>query len=324
MSRVRLFALLSALLPATAIAQSGRPEGGVRIEFPTLSVSGTTESIFGYLYLPAGAGSSKKVPAMVVVHGSGGVRDTREGDYGRGLAAAGIAAFAIDTFSPRGVSETVDDQTRVTTGQMVRDAFAALAMLSQHPAVDPARIGVMGMSKGGSVAMQAADPREQESARKRLGAGRFAAHVPLYPGCSTQYRHPRMPAPMLVLIGADDDYTGVTPCAEYLERVRAGGGKAELKTYPGAVHGFDGDTSSRRHFRVNSAQNFRECVFYVEDDGKVVTKAGTPIDPTDVPAAIEIARRECMKFGATVGADARAKAQALSDILAFLKIQFAQ
>ena len=129
---------------------------------------------------------------------------------------------------------------------------------------------------------------------------------------------------MLVLIGAHDDWSGVKPCEEYLERVRAGGGKAELKTYPGAVHGFDGDTSSHRHSRLHSAQNFRECTFYIEDDGKIVSKAGTSIDIGNLPAVIEIARRECMIFGATVGADARAKAQALSDILAFLKIHFAQ
>jgi dienelactone hydrolase len=322
--RYALPILLALAPPGTVLGQSGAPVGGERVEFMSLDQRLGPEKVFGYLYLPAGASDGRKVAAMVVVHGSGGARDTREGDYGRGLSSAGIAALAIDAFSPRGVSSTVEDQSRVTTGQMIRDAFGALAFLSKHPAIDPARIGVMGMSKGGAVAMQVADPREQAEARKRMGVGGFAAHVPIYPGCSTQYRSPRMAAPMLVLIGADDDYTGVKACAEYLERIRAGGGKAELKTYPGAVHGFDGDTSTRRHFWIAAAQNFRDCVFYVEDDGRFVTRAGTPFDPNNVAATIALARRECMRQGATVGADAGAKAQALADIKAFLKTHLGQ
>jgi dienelactone hydrolase len=313
-----LAALLALLLPLAGLAQSQPPQGGTRVEFATLNASLETEGVFGYLYLPASGSPNQKLPAMVVVHGSGGARDTREGDYGRGLSEAGIAVLAIDAFTPRGITSTVEDQSRVTTGQMVRDAFAALVYLSKRPEIDSARIGIMGMSKGGSVAMQAADPREQAEARKRINAGQFAAHVPLYPGCSTQYRNPRMRAPMLVLIGADDNYTGVKPCAEYVERIRANGATVEIKTYAGAVHGFDGDTSTRRHFNIPNAQNFRDCAFFVEDDGKVITRAGTPIDLADTTAAMAVARRECMRQGATVGGDARAKAQALTDIKAFL------
>jgi dienelactone hydrolase len=202
---------------------------------------------------------------------------------------------------------------------MIRDAFAALAYLAKHPMVEPAQIAVMGMSKGGAVALQAADPREQAAVRKQLGVGVFAAHVPLYPGCNTQYRNPRMTAPMLVLIGEDDDYTGVKSCAEYVERIRASGGKIELKTYRGASHGFDGDTSTQRNFWIPTAQNFRDCAFFIEDDGRIVSRAGTVLDPINISTNIQIARRECMRLGATVGGNSTAKSQALADITAFLK-----
>lgn len=317
--RLLSVALLLLLPPAAVLAQSGPPTGGTRVEFNSLNLANAPERIFGYLYLPADAAGGKRVPAMVVVHGSGGVRDTREGDYGRSLSAAGVAVLAIDAFTPRGVSTTVDDQSRVSGGQMVRDAFAALAFLATQPAIDPARIGVMGMSKGGTVAMQSAEPREQAEARRRLGAGSFAVHVPLYPGCTSQYRNPHMAAPMLILIGADDTYTGVKSCAEYAERIRSAGGRVEFKTYPGAVHGFDGDISTLRHFHVSAAQNYSNCVYFTEDDGRVVTRAGTLLDPGNVPAATATLQRECMKLGATVGGNPGAKAQALADIKAFLK-----
>ncbi|MDW8469665.1 MAG: dienelactone hydrolase family protein [Burkholderiales bacterium] len=309
--------LCAAALAAPAFAQT--PSGGTRVEFASLDDKLAAEPIFGYLYLPREAAPGRPAPAVVLVHGSGGVRDAREGDYGRALSEAGIAVLAIDSFTPRGIASTVDDQTRLSLGQMVRDAFAAAAFLRQQPAIDPARIAVMGMSRGGAVAMRAADSREQAEARARLGVGNFKAYVALYPGCSTQYRNPRVSGPMLVLIGEDDDYTGVKTCAQYIERIRAAGANAELKTYPGAAHGFaDGDSSSLRRIHLPSAQNFRDCVFYIEDDGRLVSHAGTPIDPANPRQLMEVARRECLRQGASVGANPQAKARALADIKAFL------
>jgi dienelactone hydrolase len=279
-----------------ALAQ-GLP-GGERVEFG---------SIFGHFYAAA---ATVKSPAIVLVHGSGGVTVAREGFWASELSHAGVAALVIDSFTPRGVSTTVEDQTRVTQTQMVRDAYAALAWLAGRPEIDGARIAVMGFSKGGSVALVSSDRRTRQG-----GAG-FAAHVPFYPGCTTQYRNPQPGAPVLVLIGAEDNYTGVKTCVEYVERIRAAGGSIQLKLYPGAHHGFDGDTMNPREFFVARAQNFRDCVIYIEDDGRQVI-AGEALRSTE--HAFQIMRRECMKTGATVGANHRAKMQALQDVKAFLK-----
>jgi dienelactone hydrolase len=226
--------LASAFFSAAVLAQLG---GAQRVEFPVRTAAGTTETIFGFLFLPKDAAPGAKVPAMVVVHGSGGVTDRREGDWGRALSEVGIAVLAIDSFTPRGVRTTIEDQTRVSSQQMLRDAYGARAFLAARDTIDAQRVGVMGMSKGGSVALDAADERTQQS-------GRFAVYVPFYPGCTFQYRNPRMKGPMLMLIGANDDYTGVKTCAEYVERIRAAGASVELKVYPGAHHGFDGDTAT--------------------------------------------------------------------------------
>jgi dienelactone hydrolase len=310
-SFLRLSVLLaSALLPAAALAQLG---GAERVEFPVRTATGTTEKIFGFLFLPNDAAPGAKVPAMVVVHGSGGVTDRREGDWGRALSASGIAVLAIDSFTPRGVRSTVDDQSRVTGLQMLRDAYGGLAFLAARDTIDAERVGVMGMSKGGTVALDAADERTQRS-------GHFAAYVPFYPGCSTQFRNPRMKGPILMLIGANDDYTGVKTCAEYVERIRAAGASVELKVYPGAHHGFDGDTSNFRESWVPQAQNYRDCVIYVEDDLRLVTKAGTPVDFRQQPReAMAILKKECLRTGATVGGNAGVKQKAHEDVKAFLK-----
>jgi dienelactone hydrolase len=170
----------------------------------------------------------------------------------------------------------------------------------------------MGMSKGGAVALLAADQRAQGSARA------FAAHVPLYPSCAVQYRNPKVSAPMLILIGEQDDYTGVKACADYVARMRAAGAPVELKIYKGAHHGFDGDTSEPGEIRLARAQNLRDCVLMNEDDGSTVyARTGTVLStPKQV---MDILQRQCMKRGATVAANARVKSQALEDVKAFLK-----
>lgn len=305
-------AALASLLLACAGSAAAQALGGAeRLEFAAGS-----DRLAGHLFLPAAAGSAK-LPAVVIVHGSGGLRETREGHWGRELAGTGFAAFAIDAFGPRGVADTAEDQSRVTTAQMVRDAFAALGFLAAHPSIDAARVAVMGMSKGGSVALLSADERAIQP-----GGAVFAAHVPLYPGCTVQYRNPRVRAPILMLIGGDDDYTGVKSCVEYAERIRAAGGKIEVKTYRWAHHGFDGEMRSSQPIWLPSVQNFRDCVVLVEDDGRsVLVKTGEALDLSDAAGAIKIMSRSCMRRGATIAFSPGARARAAEDIKTFLKTQ---
>jgi dienelactone hydrolase len=300
---VRLFFFLL-LLPFTVGAQGlpGSETVVLRVE---------SESIYGHLFRPASAPRAKR-PAMVIVHGFGGVSDAREGFWARELAAFGVAALVIESFTARGAGSSIEDQSRISTAKGVRDAYAALAYLGQQDFVEPTRIGVMGMSWGGSVALRAADRRKQG------GGPGFAASIPLYPGCVAQYRNPQPAAPLLVLIGEHDDYTGIKTCADYLNRIRAAGGAAQLKIYRGAHHGFDGDPRTQREFSSAQAQNYRDCVLYVEDDGSTTyARTGEPLESAQ--KAFDLMRRDCMRTGATVAANARAKLQALEDVKAFVK-----
>ena len=268
------------------------------------------ESIYAHLFRPKKEG---RVPAMVLVHGFDGVSDAREGFWARELARLGVATLVIESFSARGVGTSIANQSRVSTAQGVRDAYAALGFLATQPFVDPARIGIMGMSRGGSVAMRAVDRHKQDEAGPR-----FAAAVALYPGCVAQYRNPQPSAPLQVLIGERDDYTDIKACSDYLGRMRAAGGAAELRVYPGARHGFDGDTRNEREFFFPQAQNLSGCLLYIEDDGS--TTYGKTGENLDSPLkAAEVMRRDCMKTGATIAADAGAKRRALEDVKAFLK-----
>jgi len=111
-------------------------------------------------WLPVGDGSP--APAMLVIHGGGWAigdkADHRERNFCRTLAENGIAAFSINYLLDR-TEKLPDGKVRtVALGwpQNVEDCKSALRYLKAHAAeygIDPHRIGVMGGSAGGHLAL---------------------------------------------------------------------------------------------------------------------------------------------------------------------------
>ena len=177
--------LLMAASPALGQAMSSLADGRTgRIEFQSATPAGPTELVTktykgtivaGTLALPQGAGPG--TPAMVIAHGSGGILPGREHAWARRLNELGIATFVVDSFTPRGLTSTSRDQSRLSTMANLADALAALRLLATHPQLDPERIGVMGFSRGGQVALYSA----LEPLRRGMVDGdlRFAVHVAL-------------------------------------------------------------------------------------------------------------------------------------------------
>lgn len=309
MSRAARTAVALLIAAAAMCAQAQQPlPGAQRVEFE----SAGADKVFAHAFAPPPVRSGARVPALVMLHGAEGISDAREGAWARELAALGLVVLVVDSFTPREVRTTVDDQTRVTTGQMIADAFGALEFLARQAFIDPMRVGVMGMSKGGGAALLAADRRA------RIGGRAFAAHITLYPFCSSQYRAPQPGAPLLMLLAEADDYTGAQSCEDYAARIRKAGGTLELVTYKAAPHGFDGDERNVGGYRLENAQNFRDCVMMLEDDGRTVLAAtGAVLDSPK--RALEALKRSCMRTGASVGANPEAKRKAIADVTRFLK-----
>jgi dienelactone hydrolase len=291
------------LVATTAAAQHGE-----KIHFTSRTPSGPSEMmarggteipLFGWLKVSGGGG---RRPAMVISHGSGGILDGREHEWAERLNALGVATFVVDSFTPRGLAATGDDQTRLSLAASVVDAFAALERLSHHPAIDPGRIGVMGFSKGGQVALYSALEPFRRGALRDDTLG-FALHIALYPSCSIPYRSREVTkAPMVFLLGGADDYTPAAHCARYVEYFRAKGASVVTATFPGAHHGFDLATRPQPLSRVQTARN---CGLDIELDPAVVARrweGGTEIAAADIPTYL----RGCMQRGATFGGNAEA------------------
>jgi dienelactone hydrolase len=268
-------------------------------------------TVTGVLTLPPGAA---KVPAMVIAHGSGGVSDAREGRWTSRLNEIGIAAFYVDSFGPRGIRETATDQSQLSQAANVADALAALRLLATHPRIDAQRIGVMGFSRGGAVAIYTA----LEPVRRGVIDGdlRFAVHVPFYPPCNTLYTSENITgAPIRFMLGAADDYTPAAQCPRYVDWFRSKGAEADSILYADAHHGFDG--TGRVQF-INSLQTGRNCNARYDLDRFVLQRLDTD-EVLRTGEQMAAYYRGCGSRGATVGGNYQATQKAVADLAAYLK-----
>lgn len=284
------------------------------LRFGTKTVAGTsaqaTVTLTAELHLPTT--STGPVAAVVIISSSGGVLPYREEYYARRLRESGIAALVVDSFGPRGVRSTVDDQSKVTVFQMELDAFASLERLAADPRIDPKKIGIMGVSKGGIVSLNTA--MAVREAWRGPSRHRFAAHVPIVPSCIEQQRTTRSTgAPMLLMLAEKDDYTPAAECLGYAERLRESRARLQVIVYPGAHHGWE---SPSLQWLPNAERS--RCPTLIEDDGSyTVTESGVNLRGVQIRRYLET---HCLVRGAHAGGGSSAlKERATQDLVAFLR-----
>jgi dienelactone hydrolase len=309
--------ILRALTVAAALLAGGSAaaQQTETITFPG-NQKGKTVEVPATVYWPAGPGP---FPALVIHHGSGGVTSAREGRYAREMAAMGVAGVVIDSFKPRGVTSTVQDQTAVTGPDFNADALGVLKALGRSPRIDRARIGIIGFSKGGTSALMATHMQQVEAAGVPPGL-RYALHVPFYPSCSIQFYRPRTTgAPIYMLLGGSDSYVGVEPCQTYADMLRTGGALVDVKVYPNAMHGFDGGAA----WFDPRGENYSACVSQQQADGSwIERKSGvttTGSDGRSIPGAASRAVSICRTLGVSGGGNDAATRDSMADLKAYVR-----
>ena len=299
--------------PARYTTLTTGPTG--RIGFQTATPSGDeflqgvkpaeSHVIWGDLELPPGR--TGRHPAVVLVHGSGGI-GTREDRWADELRQSGAASFVLDSFTGRGIAFTGQNQSQLHSLAMLGDAYRALALLATHPRIDPARIAVMGFSKGSVAALYSAMTRFQ---RLHGPPGvRFSHHIAFYPPCFTSFidEEAVTDRPIRLFVGTADDLAPVGRCRPYVERLQRAGADAQLMEYAGAHHQFDipGDAPPRH---VPREQNVSRCVWEERPGGRIVNRdSGQPFGLDD----------PCVFRGGTFGSDAAAYRAARDAVKAVL------
>lgn len=270
---------------------------------------GAAGTIAGTLNIPTK--TKDKLPAVIVLHGSSGPGGTNGPTDGwvRELNALGIATLAIDALSGRGLTSLGESQGALGRLAMIVDSYRALGVLAKHGRIDPNRIALLGLSRGGQAALYASMKRMHDAFAPE-GAG-FAAFIATYPNCVSQYRNDGVTTgkPVRILHGAEDDYNPMAPCKALVERAKASGADIELFEYPGGEHGFDlAFLSGRGTINCKSCQTARSCKLEENAEGVLMnleTKKPFAYDDACVQKGTTIA------YHPTEGPKARAQAASI-------------
>jgi endo-1,4-beta-xylanase len=191
-------------------------------------------------------GAHAPVAAVIVAPGGGHslLSIDHEGyDVAKYLSGHGVAAFVLKyrLAKDKGSTYTVD-------GDEMNDMRRAIRMVKARAAewgVDPARVGVMGFSAGGELAIKASlayddgnssapDPIDQQGSKP-------AFQVLMYPGglsAEIESKVTKDTPPAFLLCGADDRENISQQLPELFVALKKAGVSAELHEYAGVGHGF--------------------------------------------------------------------------------------
>jgi dienelactone hydrolase len=193
-----------------------------------------------------------RLPAVILVHGSAGMGGNID-YWSQQLTAAGIATFAIDYFTGRGMENTTADQEKLPGLAEIIDIYQSLVVLATHPRIDRDRIAVMGFSRGARAALYSSLLRFQKMYSPE-GLS-LSAYVGFYPPCNTRYIDDEVVSekPIRLFHGTVDDYNLIAPCRSYVERLRKAGKDVVLTEYPDTYHAFDNAARSSRRRQAESS-----------------------------------------------------------------------
>ena len=211
----------------------------------------------------------KKLPVVIIVHGSGGINGANE-SWAYQLNAAGIATFGIDSFSGRGLLSVSSDQSKLARLAGTIDAFKAQEMLQKHPNIDPNKIALIGSSRGGTAVIYTSMKRFQE-----LWAPNFkaVATYPFYPSCFDELqRDEEVTMPIHAFHGELDDYASKEQCKNWLSRLAAKGANVSSVEFKNAAHSFDNPAGSPTPTVSKVAQSAQNC-HIVERKGMLVNES---------------------------------------------------
>jgi dienelactone hydrolase len=188
------------------------------------------EIIKGYLSRPSGSGP---LPAIVVMHGCGGLSERKRLADARQFTDWGYVTLEVDSFATRGI------KTNCLSDRLVArdaDALGALAYLSKLPFVDPKRIALAGYSQGGIAVLEVASVQPIKLFETPAGLT-FKAAVAYYPICGPAADE--LTIPTLVLVGELDDWSPAAACRRMMKRQNGKGVLPTLVVFPEAYHSFD-------------------------------------------------------------------------------------
>ena len=215
--------------------------------------------VSGKLILPK---EGDNLPVVVTVHSSGGpseftsVVQSWRNDFKNQLLKNNIGIFEIDNFTGRGVKNVHKNQGKVSYNAGELDALVAYKILDKHPRVNAKKLGITGLSRGGTSSNMAVEKKISDAI---LGEENYyLASLPMASDCfGLTFKNPTpTPAKILFLLGGADDYTLARFCVNYAEKMKKAGGDVEVIVKEGWHHSFYLDSPLEK---CSGCVHFNKC-----------------------------------------------------------------
>jgi dienelactone hydrolase len=273
-------------------ASTGKTGKEFEYKETALSIDAGDHRIPAIVTMPVVTGSGK-IPAVVMLHGYGSNKDEAGDGYkifAPELAKKGIASVRIDFM---GCGDSTVDHVHYDLDIGVAEAIAAADYAAALPQVNSKRIGIMGWSKGGTIAMLTAGRNSRfKSIATWAGAPKLSGvYTPEAYGVARhdgfyveifEWREPlslslkafevaentdvlkvfsSSSAPVLAITGSDD--TTVPPENAANIRAASSNKKSRLFVIPGADHTFNiftGDMTAFNALMAETAAWFQETL----------------------------------------------------------------
>lgn len=226
---------LSACVAEKKLTLTAADAGTFQFASPKSYWKGENIDLIGTLDFPEN--TSGKVPAMVIMHGSGG-QGYRDSTWAKFFNENGIASFQVDYFSTRGMSRGGPGGPKNPY-----DLTGAIKFLSTHPRIDSTRIGTIGFSRGGSIVMSTL-----QLDASAFGGNKPALNVNLYGNCILGIDRATTEAPVLVIVGDRDNLIPIQQCEGLAEDAKRKGKDFRLYVMPGGTHAFDDNRGGTVYF----------------------------------------------------------------------------
>ena len=179
-------------------------------------------------YLPEDPGA--KLPTVIGLYGFGGGHISMS-DPASQLAERGFAVYVLHYFDRTGQVEPEKSALVMNFPIWMKTLWDAVSFVEQQPSVDPQRIGLVGFSLGGYLAVcgSAIDPR-------------IKAVVEFFGGLPKEMKlFMRRLCPTLILHGEGDAVIPVSEAYYLRDALEKKKVPYEIKIYPGIGHGFEGE-----------------------------------------------------------------------------------
>lgn len=247
---IRIPIVLAAGLSALAACSLGGNATGFTV--PVRDLESQVALIRPHTDIRLPSNTQGPVPAVILLHGCGGLRQVQE-DYAAALLDAGYAVLIVGSNAARGIGRfgamsQVCGAMRLWGQERAADIHAALAIAGEQPGIDATRLGLLGWSHGGWTILDAlsfAGAGQTPTALNGAGADLTGVElaIAMYPYCGfparvdgqTLDRRMRLHA----ILAGQDAIAPVRDCVQDFQRAQTLDGAVSYEIWDGLSHAFD-------------------------------------------------------------------------------------